>query len=901
MRWLAKSHAAARERVRTLVFRKRADSDLDEELRFHLEMEANKLARARGLEPDEARRHAAVAFGGVARYKEEVRVARGLAWLSGTRLDFTLGLRMLAKHPALSLVGGLGMAVAIAVSVGFFAFIRTHAYPDLPLEEGDRIVSLENRDVTVNNEERRALHDFVLWRSELRSIVDLGAFRTVQRNLVPADGPPVPVPVAEITASGFTLARVPPVHGRYLVEADERPDAGPVVVIGHDVWKSRFGGDPDVVGRELRLGRTIHTVVGVMPEGFAFPHSHSYWIPLRADPQAFARRDGPAIYIVGRLAPGVTMEAAQAELTTIGQRTATAFPESNGTLRPMVMPYVHSLIDIQGTTAWMFIQMQLMVSLLLVVVALNVGVLIYARTATRQGEIAVRTALGASRSRIVVQLFVEALILSLGAALFGLALAQFGVHLGNSIMEQEEASAPFWANYSLQPETVLFAVGVAVFAAVIVGVLPALQATGRGLRSGLGQLGGTSVRLGRTWTVLIVGQIAIAVAALPAAVNMGWSEIRNATTRPTYDPEEFLLAGLQMEADPAASAPSDPRADSVRFGDRVTQLLARLAAEPNVAGATYSTALPGRGGRMQVDGVPAPEGSPTGHRISTRGVAPNYLDVYGARVLTGRGFAPEDVAPAATAVIVDQTFVRRVLGGESALGRRVRHVRPPTTPPAADAEPERWYEIVGVVEDLQVNRMDPDLVWPGLYYPVAPSQVQELNVELRLRGSTTADFAPTLRELTMNVDPNLRLGTTYSLADFERQDALAVRLVALVVALVPLSVFLLSAAGVYALTSFTVTRRRKEIGIRTALGALPGQVLRSVFGRVARQIALGLVVGAGGAAIVDRISGGELLGGRAGILLPVFAVIMTVVALLAAFGPARRGLRIEPTEALRDA
>jgi hypothetical protein len=184
-------------------------------------------------------------------------------------------------------------------------------------------------------------------------------------------------------------------------------------------------------------------------------------------------------------------------------------------------------------------------------------------------------------------------------------------------------------------------------------------------------------------------------------------------------------------------------------------------------------------------------------------------------------------------------------------------------------------------------------------YPVAPGLVGEVGLDVRPRGTTLADFAPRLREITMSVDPALRLGITHSRPDFERQDQLAVRLIALIISLVLLSVFLLSAGGVYALASFTVTRRRREIGIRTALGALPRQVVQSIFGRVAGQITLGLVVGVGGATLVDRLTGGELLGGRAGILLPIFGVLMAVVALLATLGPARRGLRIEPTEALR--
>ena len=818
----------------------------------------------------------------------------GMSWI-----DFKMGARMLAKYPALTLVGGLGMAVSIAVSVGFFTFMTAHIYPIIPLEEGDRIVALENRNVEVNNEDRQALHDFVTWRTELRMISDLGAFRTVSRNLVPREGPPVPVAVAEMTASGFRVARVPPLLGRHLVDEDEKPGAPPVVVLGYDEWQNRFAGDSGVVGAELRFGGTVHRLVGVMPKGFLFPQNHQFWVPFRAQPAAYARLEGPSIYIFGRLAPGVSMEQAQAELTAIGQRTAAAFPETHANIRPMVMPYTHSLTDIQGTTTWMAVQMQLMMSLLLVVVALNVAVLVYARTATRQGEIAVRTALGASRRRLIGQLFVEALVLSLGAAVFGLGLALVGVRLGNRIME-EELGVPFWTSYSLRPSTVLFTAGVAVFAAVIVGVLPALQATGRSLQASLRQLGGgTGIRLGRTWTVLIVAQVSIAVAALPAAVSMGWGEIRNALTRPTYPSADFMIAELQAEHDADATGAVVPREDSARFADRAGELLRRLESEPAVAGVTYMANLPGRGGRIEVEGMPLPPDAPSGHRVASSGVAPDYLEVFGASMLTGRGFIPADLDSAATSVIVNRTFVRQVLGDGPALGRRVRYVAPRPRAGEAAASPGRWYDIVGVAEDLEVNELDATLVRAALFYPVPLTRVQGISLEVRLRGAVAADFAPRLREIAVAVDPTLQLGTTYSLADFERQEQLAVRLVALVISLVLLSVFLLSAAGVYALTSFTVTRRRREIGIRCALGAHPRQVLVTVFSRVARQVALGLGIGIATAALIERLSGGELMGGMGMVLLPVFGVLMAIVAVLAAVGPARRGLKIEPIEALR--
>ncbi|MDF1506082.1 ABC transporter permease, partial [Roseisolibacter sp. H3M3-2] len=766
---------------------------------------------------------------------------------------------MLAKHPALSLVGGIGMAVGVAVCVGTFVFLSTNAFPTLPLPEGDRIVALENRDVRRDNEERRSLHDFVLWRETLRSVRELAAFRTADRNLLPGDAPPLtppaPVRVAEMTAAGFRVARVAPARGRYLLDADERPGAPPVVVLGHEAWLARFAGDPGVVGRVVRLDGVAHTVVGVMPPDFAFPLNHQYWTPLRVDPAKHRRREGPALFLFGRLAPGATMAGAQAELDAVGRRTAAAFPASNATLRPMVMPYTHSLIDIQGTTVWMLAQMQLMMSFLLVVVALNVAVLVYARTATRMGEIAVRAALGASRRRIVVQLFVEGLVLSLAASAVGLALAQAGARLGNRIME-EETGAPFWADYSLRPATVLFTVGVAVVAAVIVGVIPALQATGRQLQANLRQLGGsTGPRLGRTWTALIVAQVAIAVAALPAAVNAGWSEIRGALTRPTYAPEAYLVAELRA-GDAAAS-------DSARFGAAVTELLARVRAEAGVAGATYAEYHAERIGRVEIEGGAAradadadpgaaASTSAAGHRVDSHGVGPGYLALFGGRVLAGRDLAPGDEARASTAVIVNQAFVTRVLGGGPALGRRLRYLGDVDDDAAATARPRgagRWYEIVGVAADLQANAVDPTVVPPAVLYAAAPEHALGATLTVRVRGGVdAADVAPRLRALAVDVDPTLRMGATHTLADFERQSRLAVRLVGLVLGLVLLSVFLLSAAGVYALTSLTVTRRRREIGIRAALGAAPRQVLPAVLALVAAQVGAGLAVGVVGAA-----------------------------------------------------
>jgi hypothetical protein len=258
-----------------------------------------------------------------------------------------------------------------------------------------------------------------------------------------------------------------------------------------------------------------------------------------------------------------------------------------------------------------------------------------------------------------------------------------------------------------------------------------------------------------------------------------------------------------------------------------------------------------------------------------------------------------DLNEAADAVIVTGAFVERVLGGGEALGRRIRHVSEEERAGETPTAPVRWYEIVGVMEDLTTNRAAPELTRPAMFYPVSATEVGQASLRLRLRGTTPADFAPRLRQIVADVDPLLRLGTVRSLADSDAQRQLAARLVGLAVGLVLLSVLLLSAAGIYAMMSFTVTQRRKEIGIRSALGAQPAQVLRSVFARAIRQLALGLVIGVAAAAGIERATGGGLVDGRGVVLLPALAITMAIVGVLAALGPARRGLSIEPTEALR--
>lgn len=891
------------------------DREVDAELRYHLEERVRDYI-ARGMDPEAARNASLARLGDLDRVRNECtgliaaerRTEERRTRLATSWLDVKLGVRMLVKHPGLSLVAGLGMAVAVAFTIGPPAFLNAHVYPRLPLEEGDRIVALQNWDLATNNGDRHSLHDFVMWRAEMKSVVETSAFRGVERRVSGGDGLRAVVNVAEMTASGFRLARVPARLGRHLVEEDERDGAPPVVVIGHDVWRTRFGQDRSVIGQEIRIGETPHTIVGVMPDGFGFPFNHQYWTPLRANRSDYARREGPELFVFGRLAPSATLESAGAELATIGRRAAVAFPETHAQLRPQILPYTWPLIGIQrGDRPGMF-HFQLMLTLVLVVVALNIAVLVYARTATRRGEIAVRTALGASRSRIVTQLFVEALVLSMGPALLGLWIVHaLALPHGGQILEQLTGGAPFWTDYGARPGTALHTIGLVALAAAIIGVLPALQATGRRIQSDIRQLGGgTGMRLGKMWTVLIVVQVAIAVAALPIAVRQGLSvlESEGALTRPTFPVDEFLIAGLAIEDAPDLEADAAGQHGSPSFlGGRLPELIRRLRADPDIADVTFTTSLPGRTGWMwvEIDGVSAPTQSPSGPWAHASGVGPEYLDVLGARILTGRGFEPRDLGDASGVVIVNRSFVRNVLGGGNAVGRRIRYRTEPSDRALGETEVGPWYEIVGVASDLYANMIAPERVPVDVYHPVAPTWAPgaSLTLLLHLRRSASPVDARKLGTIAAEVDPALQLVQVRRGADENAEQQLILRLVTVLVLLIMMTVLVLSAAGVYALMSFTVTRRRKEIGIRSALGASPYRVLLSLFSRVASQIGVGVVVGIAGAIVLERFTGSATTAARAPFVVPAIALLMAVVGFFAAFGPARRGLRIDPSEALR--
>ncbi|HYH80559.1 MAG TPA: ABC transporter permease [Longimicrobium sp.] len=891
-------------RLRALVRKDAVEAELDEELAFHLEQEVQKNLRA-GMEPAEARRQAALSFGGVEKFKEEVRDARRLGWAYGMSLDFKLGFRMLLKYPGLTLVGGLAFAFAIAIGAAYFEFSRQFIHPRLPLPDGDRIVAVRNWDAAAGRAEPRALHDFATWRAELRSVEELGAFRTLERNLVAAPGGRgVPVVVAEISASAFRVIRVPPLLGRALVETDEREGAPPVVVIGHEAWRTRFGGDPAVVGRTVRLGSTQATVVGVMPEGFGFPIAQGFWTPLRLDAVRFERGEGPAISVFGRLAPGATLGQARTELATLGRRAAADFPVSNRHLRPQVVPYAESLLNMSADESAGLMASNLLLVPLLVLACANVALLLFARAATREGEIVVRSALGASRGRIVLQLFTEALVLGGAAALAGLAAAALVLRWGMGAVKVLIGDEfPFWLHATLSPATVLYACALTLLGAAVAGVAPALKVT-RGLGARLRQqsAGGGGLRFGGVWTAVIVAQVAVTVAVPVQAFFIQRHSAQLRSLDVGVPAEEYLSARLEMDREDAP-ADTSRAALAARFAAAYGELERRLAADPEVAGVTLASLLPGMdhpGRRIEVEGgravdpdsalLPCHGGAGC---ASSAAVAANYFEVMGAPVLSGRAFHAGDLASGARVAIANRSFIDRVLGGRNPVGRRVRYVEPK----AADAEPGPWHEIVGVVPDLGTSDGGAG-GGAGLYHPLAPGAAHPVHLAVRVRGEPES-FAPRLQSAATAADPTLRIHELAPLDEVRRSDvqwlAFLFRLTVTGVAVA----VLLSLAGIYAVMSFTVARRTREIGIRVALGADARRVILAVFARPLTQIGLGIAAGGVlvGAGLLLESRGAVSPKGAA--LFVAYAALMLGVCLLACIVPTRRALGIEPTEALR--
>jgi predicted permease len=814
----------------------------------------------------------------------------GISWL-----DWKLGARMLVKYPGLSIISSIALAGAIGLGAGTYNYIDSTLHPRIPLDDGDRLVELSSWDPVTSRDEPHLLHDFLIWRDQLKTIDELGAYRLFERNLVTDDSRSLPVRVAEISASAFPLTRVSPVIGRALLDSDAQTNAPVVAVISNDLWQSRFQGDRSILGRQVKLGRAQAPIVGVMPAGFAFPRTQQVWVPLHI--AQTLPREGPSIGVFGRLAKGATLEQAQAELKTVSKRIAAESPRTHEKLQAAVYPFGASHGG--SNRGLMKILLYSGTFLVLIVACANVATLVFARTAMRESEIVVRNALGATRRRVMAQLFAESLVLCSVAAAIGL----IGVTVVTGFIAKQVAASnqepmPFWFRSGIDPHTLFYAALLAVVGAVLIGLIPAIKATSPRVAKGLQRITGAggNMQFGGIWSVIIILQVALTVVALPIGFGISSETLRDSRKRAGFGSDRYLTLRMAIDREESLNglaALSD--ADYRKHTSNVfAEFKRRMMEEPGIAAVTFADRLPGMAPpyepmEMQKGtSTPLPVAAYRDGQVNQARVDPDFFRTFEQPIVSGRDFSSGDVDAPGRPVVINETFAHNI--GGNPLGVRVRSAA------RRGEEPGPWHEVVGVVKNFGMDPTDRGEA-DFMFTPVSPADVEVVSVAVRINGSVP-NFAQRASEIAARAEPGIRIYDVLPLREVIRRRDLPGILAAMGMTGVVFMGMILSAAGLYSLMAVAVARRTREIGIRIAMGATARGVLTAVFARSAFQLGMGILVGNvlifGLVSLVSQKLQFHVLGPMAAVSL-----FMVLVGMAACAVPAMRALRVQPTEALK--
>lgn len=826
-----------------------------------------------------------------------------------SRLDVKLGLRLLRRQPGLAVVAMLALAIGIPVGLAPMHTADAFQTPP-PFETADRMQVLKYYNTATSLWETGSVYDFTVWREELTAFETLAVTtRGGAWNLGVEAGRATPVRGDRVTASTFDALRVPALMGRTLTAADEAAGAPPVVLVSHDLWQARLGGTADVIGRSVTIDGAPHEIVGVMPDGFQFPIGDQLWLPLRLD-ATVDDHAARAPLVFGVLAEGVPVEVAQAEFEAVNGRLAVGDPELHARLRPEVVPFTIGLFGLPKggfDDMFEFQLVQMLALLVLTVACLNIGMLFLARTTARSGEMAIRTALGASRSRVVSQLFAESLVLAVLAAGVGLVAGDI---VANRAFTWLVEAVPNWIDLGVTPRTLLHAMVLSIFSAGIVGVIPALKVTGRSVQRNIQKAAASrsGVRFGGLSSVLIVTDVALAVATLGLGLA-ATGELTKTRNGMGIDPARYLSALVALPAATPGPADDGPATLLARDAAAQQELIRRIREQPDVRSVAVADMLPGtdhRSRKIEIEGLPLTEDG-EGYRVRFARVDIGYFDALEQPMLSGREFDRNDLLPGTNPVIVNTNFVERVLGGRNPIGQRIRYV----PRPGEQAGP--WHEIVGVVGHLGMFELNPDLD-EGIYEPLPPgaiaAELRAVNATsarnpIRMAIRTDADpqaFGSRLREIALEVDAAALVGGVQRLDEvfsFDRYTMGWVRLGALALVAILLA---MSTSGTYALMSFTVSRRTREIGIRTALGEGRRSLALAIARRSVVQVGIGVLIGLAMLGVLLPNLNSMLQRPALELIALATSVglgVMLIVSVLACAAPTWRALRILPVEALR--
>jgi len=799
------------------------------------------------------------------------------------RQDLAYALRRLRQAPGFAGVAVATLALGIGANGAIFSVVNAVLLRPLPFEEPERLVRLAQ--TWKGRASVYSPQNFLDLQEAARSFESLAVYDTSGVTLT-GRGQPASLQGAEVSASFFDALRVRPAFGRTFETAENEPGHTKVAVLGHHLWRERFAGDPGVIGQTVQLNREPFTIVGVAPAGFAFPEGTDLWTPLEYDAR-FRSNSRGAWYLgtVGRLKPETTLAQAGEEVATIHARLARDYPVNEG-----VSGTVASLQEaIVGDSRRALLVLLGAVGLVLLIACVNVANLLLARVAAREGELAVRTALGAGRYRLMRQLLTESLVLSVLGGAAGILLAAFSL---DALLALQPEGVPRLAEVRVDRAVVAFAAGLSVFTGVLFGVFPALQMTRRPTAESLreGSRGVLAGRSHRMRSGLVVGQMALAMVLLAGAGLLLRSFTQLRRVDPGFRSENVLTFRLSLPD----SAYKDEDGTRVAFYDR---LLDRLSALPGVrsAGAVMRAPLTGANFNLSfaVKGRPPlpPMQQPS---MEIRVATPEYFQTMGIPVRRGRSLAARDGAKAPQVVVISEAAALRHFPGEDPMGKFIV-----LGWGRGEGQPKAGGEVVGIVGDVKERGLAEEKP-PELYVPYAQVPIETMDVVLRTQVSPRA-LVPAVEKIVRELDPELPVARVATLDEVVARSISEPRFYMLLLGAFAAMAVFLAALGIFGVLSYSVVQRSREIGIRVALGAHPRDVLRMVLGQAATLALVGVLAGLAGALALSRAIGSLLfeLSPTDPLTLGSMAVLLGAVALLASYLPARRATRVDPLIALR--
>ncbi len=884
--------------LRAILWRTRVESEMDAELRFHIEACADDMVRS-GVPRAEALRRARLEFGGIEQTKEQCRDARGTNFVESLIQDLRFGLRMLRKNPGFTAIAVFTLALGIAANGTMFSSLSAWMLRKPPVSDPDRLMVVygtNSNELREINQNPVSAPNFFTWKKENRVFSQMAAMDPYETASLTGQGEPERVSATRATANYFSILGVAPALGRTFAEGEDQSGRDHVVILSHGLWKRRYGSDPKVVGATIRLNGESHTVIGVMPSGFIL-HSFStqIWTPLvlQDAQQSAAVRENRNLYLFARLKTGISAKQARADIATLGRVTAEAFPDTE-------KGWGAETLSLQDFMIRSFPAGQSMLmhwcaaGLVLLIACANIAGLLLARAAGRGKEMAIRAGIGADRGRMIRQLLTEAgLIAVLGGAL-GLALTFGGVRA----LQSAEASVDDEQFQALRPavdgHVLFFTSAISMLAALLFGLAPALQAGTTNVYAMLKNDSATvSAGRGRNRfrSVLVAGEVALAVFSLTGAALFtkaaydaihGYLHVHGATG---FDPQNLLTARLSL-------------ADA-RYGKATTQsaffqeLLERLKVLPGVESTAVTSNLPAWDAGDVSFRLKGQESAPAGARPRALHfvVSPNYLRTAGIALIAGRGFTESDNANAPAVTLICEVFARRYFPNGDAIGKQVLI-------DSGDAKTAQWRQIVGIVRSVKIDPFDVN--YTEIYEPFLQRPTSSMTVMVRAKSNPEA-LAPSLRGAVWALDKDQPITRVMSMQDQMTIETTGPKWIATMQAIYAGMALILAAVGLYGLVSFSMAQRSREIGIRIALGAEKKNILRLALRDGMKLALIGVAIGLVGAFPLPRAFGSLFPGFHvaAGWIFVLVPALMGGVVVLACYVPARRATRIDPMMALR--